>query len=85
MPTRFIELAGEINSSMPNYVVNKTAEALNTVKKLLAEVRLESSEWLIKRTLMITGKAHLSNCWNYFYSAVLKLAIATRTCPACLK
>jgi UDP-N-acetyl-D-glucosamine dehydrogenase len=27
--TRFIELAGEINTSMPMYVVNRTAEALN--------------------------------------------------------
>ena len=27
--TRFIELAGEVNSSMPEYVVNKTALALN--------------------------------------------------------
>jgi len=27
--TRFIELAGEINSSMPSYVVGKVAEALN--------------------------------------------------------
>ncbi|WP_267906559.1 nucleotide sugar dehydrogenase [Persicirhabdus sediminis] len=31
--TRFIELAGEINRSMPQYVVSKTAEALNSVKK----------------------------------------------------
>jgi UDP-N-acetyl-D-glucosamine dehydrogenase len=29
MPTRFIELAGEINTSMPAYVVNKVADALN--------------------------------------------------------
>ena len=29
MPTRFIELAGEINHLMPEYVVSKTAEALN--------------------------------------------------------
>jgi UDP-N-acetyl-D-glucosamine dehydrogenase len=29
MPTRFIELAGEINSGMPAYVVEKVAEALN--------------------------------------------------------
>ena len=28
--TRFIELAGQINSSMPSYVVEKIAEALNT-------------------------------------------------------
>lgn len=28
-PTRFIELAGEINTSMPHYVVDRVAEALN--------------------------------------------------------
>jgi UDP-N-acetyl-D-glucosamine dehydrogenase len=28
-PTRFIELAGEINTSMPYYVVSKTMEAMN--------------------------------------------------------
>ncbi len=33
--TRFIELSGEINSSMPLYVVNRVAEALNSVKKAL--------------------------------------------------
>jgi UDP-N-acetyl-D-glucosamine dehydrogenase len=31
--TRFIELAGEINRRMPEYVVEKTAEALNDEKK----------------------------------------------------
>lgn len=31
--TRFIELAGEINSAMPSYVVKKTAKALNNQKK----------------------------------------------------
>jgi UDP-N-acetyl-D-glucosamine dehydrogenase len=30
---RFIELAGAINSSMPDYVVERIAEALNTIKK----------------------------------------------------
>ncbi len=33
MPTRFIELAGEINASMPQYVVTRTMEALNNVGK----------------------------------------------------
>jgi UDP-N-acetyl-D-glucosamine dehydrogenase len=33
--TRFIELAGEINTSMPQYVVQKAAEALNTKRKSL--------------------------------------------------
>jgi UDP-N-acetyl-D-glucosamine dehydrogenase len=31
--TRFIELAGEINTSMPMYVINRTAEALNAQRK----------------------------------------------------
>ena len=33
MNTRFIELAGEINASMPHYVMNKVSEALNSVGK----------------------------------------------------
>ena len=33
--TRFIELAGEINTAMPLHVVNRTAEALNARKKPL--------------------------------------------------
>ncbi|MBP87493.1 MAG: UDP-N-acetyl-D-glucosamine dehydrogenase [Planctomycetaceae bacterium] len=33
MPTRFIELAGEINTSMPTYVVSRVAEALNDIGK----------------------------------------------------
>lgn len=33
--TRFIELAGEINTSMPEYVVSRTAEALNLRRKPL--------------------------------------------------
>jgi UDP-N-acetyl-D-glucosamine dehydrogenase len=33
--TRFIELAGEINTAMPDYVVARTAEALNSHRKPL--------------------------------------------------
>jgi UDP-N-acetyl-D-glucosamine dehydrogenase len=33
--TRFIELAGEINTSMPQYVINKVGEALNARRKAL--------------------------------------------------
>ena len=35
MPTKFIELAGEINTAMPHYVVHRTLEALNEHKKSL--------------------------------------------------
>lgn len=35
MSTRFIELAGEINTAMPLYVINRVAESLNQKKKAL--------------------------------------------------
>lgn len=35
IPTRFIELAGEINTSMPNYVIRRVMEALNEQGKPL--------------------------------------------------
>jgi len=38
--TRFIELAGEINSSMPNYVVQKISDTLNDSKKSLRESKV---------------------------------------------
>ena len=40
MHTRFIELAGEINTSMPKYVVSKTIEALNNEAKSLKKSRV---------------------------------------------
>jgi len=40
MPTRFIELAGQINTSMPHYVVAKTMEALNERRKSLKGARV---------------------------------------------
>ena len=39
-PTRFIELAGEINTDMPRYVLHKVSEALNTRKKSLKGSRI---------------------------------------------
>jgi UDP-N-acetyl-D-glucosamine dehydrogenase len=38
--TKFIELAGEINTSMPYYVVNKIIEALNNVGKSVKESKI---------------------------------------------
>ncbi len=38
--TRFIELAGEINTSMPDYVVNRVADALNHHKKSVKGSRI---------------------------------------------
>jgi len=38
--TRFIELAGEINTGMPAYVVSKIADALNTNRKCLNNAKI---------------------------------------------
>jgi UDP-N-acetyl-D-glucosamine dehydrogenase len=38
--TRFIELAGEINASMPDYVISKVTTALNSVKKAINGSRI---------------------------------------------
>ena len=40
MNTRFIELAGEINTSMPNYVIKKVSEALNNFGKPIKGSRI---------------------------------------------
>lgn len=38
--TRFIELAGEVNSSMPDYVIAKVASALNSARKAINGSRI---------------------------------------------
>src|SRR5205085_698461 len=40
MPTRFIELAGEVNRNMPAYVVNKTVLALNERGKAIKGAKI---------------------------------------------
>ncbi len=39
-PTRFIELAGEINTSMPMYVVSRVADALNKMSKSIKDSKI---------------------------------------------
>ncbi|MGH9358728.1 MAG: nucleotide sugar dehydrogenase, partial [Terriglobia bacterium] len=39
-PTRFIELAGEINSAMPDHVVSALSEALNQRRQCLRDARI---------------------------------------------
>ncbi len=48
--TRFIELAGEVNRSMPEYVVNRTALALNDHGKAVKGAGSWSWAWPISRT-----------------------------------
>ena len=50
MATRFIELAGEVNARMPEYVVSRLADFLNEVEKpIKGQSRLHSGNGLQKR------------------------------------
>jgi len=62
IPTRFIELAGEINTSMPYWVVQKIMEALNTKEKSLQGSKI-----------LILGAAYKKNVDDMRESPTLKL------------
>jgi len=62
MNTRFIELAGEINTSMPNYVAEKVAEALNQKGKSIKNSKI-----------LILGLAYKKNLDDLRESPSLKL------------
>jgi UDP-N-acetyl-D-glucosamine dehydrogenase len=53
--TRFIELAGEINSAMPEYVVQQVVAALNDRRKALNGSKVLVSAWPTRRTWMTTA------------------------------
>ena len=58
LPTRFIELAGEINSAMPRHVVGKLAEALDLSPERRSAVRGFSSLALpTRRTCRTSGES----------------------------
>jgi UDP-N-acetyl-D-glucosamine dehydrogenase len=61
--TRFIELAGEINTSMPRYVVDKVAQALNT----------HSGRGLRGAKILIVGVAYKKNVEDIRESPAFKL------------
>ncbi len=62
MPTKFIELAGEINTSMPEYVVERIGDALNTAKKAVNGSRI-----------LILGMAYKPNIDDYRETPALKV------------
>lgn len=63
LPTRFIELAGEINSAMPRHVVSKLAEAL--------DIRLGKA--LSRSRILVIGLAYKKNVPDIRESPSLKL------------
>ncbi|EJL53613.1 nucleotide sugar dehydrogenase [Rhizobium sp. CF122] len=63
LPTRFIELAGEINSAMPRYVVGKLAEALD----------MRSGKALSRSRVLVLGLAYKKNVADIRESPSLRL------------
>jgi UDP-N-acetyl-D-glucosamine dehydrogenase len=63
LPTRFIELAGEINSAMPRYVVGKLAEALD----------IRSGKALSRSRVLVLGLAYKKNVPDIRESPSLRL------------
>jgi UDP-N-acetyl-D-glucosamine dehydrogenase len=63
LPTRFIELAGEINSAMPRYVVGKLAEALD----------IREGKALSRSRILIIGMAYKKNVPDIRESPSLRL------------
>ena len=61
LTTRFIELAGEINTSMPQYVVNRVTEALNDAGKPVKGSKISSSASPTRKTSTIRAKARRSS------------------------
>ncbi|MFN3190782.1 MAG: nucleotide sugar dehydrogenase [Aureliella sp.] len=87
--TRFIELAGEVNASMPEYVFRKTWEALNSVGKAVANARVlvvglaykknvdddrESPSYAVMNLLANAGA-----CVNYYDPFIPKIRAGRKT------
>ena len=53
MNTRFIELAGEINTAMLRYVIQKVSESLNSIGKSIKGSNILVWDSHIRRILMI--------------------------------
>ena len=66
---RFIELAGQINSSMPHFVVDRVAEALNCVKSRSTDRAFTWSVWPTSATSTTCASRRRSTCWSCWRSA----------------
>ena len=78
LPTRFVELAGEINATQPAGVITALAEALSQKSRLaLNGARVLVLVWPIKRTSTTSAKARAWKFWTYCNPGVLKPRITT--------
>jgi UDP-N-acetyl-D-glucosamine dehydrogenase len=76
--TRYIQLAGEINTSMPHDVIEKIGAALNDRGRSIRESGFWFWAWRIKRMWTTSGNPHRSKSWSCSTSGERKFPIATR-------
>ena len=78
--TRFIELSGEINRAMPEYVIGKVSKALNERRKPLMGSKVLVLGIAYKKNVDDVRESPRSRLWNCFVTAGPKLPIPTHMC-----
>ncbi|OGV59147.1 MAG: UDP-N-acetyl-D-glucosamine dehydrogenase [Lentisphaerae bacterium GWF2_52_8] len=63
-PTRFIELAGEINTQMPYYVVQRTLEGLNSIGKVMKGAKILLVGLAYKKNVDDTRESPTFKLWQ---------------------
>lgn len=80
-PTRFIELAGEINTAMPAYVVQKTMESLNDLALPLKGSRILLVGLAYKKNVDDTRESPAFKVWELLEQKGAKVSYYDPYCP----
>ncbi len=81
MPTKFIELAGEINSGMPEYVVEQTMLALNEQGRPLKGTRLLLVGLAYKKNVDDDRESPTYRLWELFEQLGAEISYYDPYCP----
>ena len=79
--TRFIELAGEINTQMPNYVIQRTMEALNELKIAMNGSRILLVGLAYKKNVDDVRESPTFKLWELFEDKGAKVDYYDPYCP----
>lgn len=84
MPTKFIELAGEINTSMPGYVVQQTLLAMNTRSKSIKNSKVLLIGLAYKKNVDDDRESPTYQLWEKFEHLGAKVDYYDPYCPVVL-
>lgn len=80
-PTRFIELAGEINTQMPYYVIQRTMEAMNKLGAVMNGSRVLLVGLAYKKNVDDTRESPAFRLWTLFEEKGAKVDYYDPYCP----